>query len=175
MRLSLWPHSLRGQVIALLLMGLGVAQVLGFVISRVQHQHALQALRDEYVLTRIASVVRLLADTPPTLHERIVHTASVRPLQLSLAAEAVLGTSTTSQHNTRLRQRLAALIDTDKANIRLGLRAMERPDEPWQAQRRSTRDGHRSGRPGRTGVGAQCALARTGVASAVRPVDRRCR
>ena len=150
MRPRLWPRSLRGQVIALLLIGLGVAQILGFVISRIQHQHALQALRDEYVLTRIASVVRLLADTPPTLHERIVHTASVRPLQLSLATEAVVDTRTTSQRQTLLRQRLAALIDTDKANIRLGLRAMEMPDEPWQAQRRRARDGHLPGRPGRT-------------------------
>jgi signal transduction histidine kinase len=150
MRPCLWPHSLRGQVIALLLLGLGVAQVLGFVISRMQHQHALQALRDEYVLARIASVVRLLADTPPTLHERIVHTASMRLLQLSLATEAVVDTRTTSQRNTLLRQRLAALIDTDKANIRLGIRAMEMPDEPWHVQGRRARDGHLPGRPGHT-------------------------
>ena len=150
MRLPLWPRSLRGQVIALLLIGLGVAQLLGFVISRLQHEHAMQALRDEFALARVASVVRLLADTPPTLHERIVHTASMRPLQLSLSNEAVLDTNTASQRSTRLRQRLAALIDTDSANIRLGLRALEMPEEPWRAQRRRARDEHPPGRPGRT-------------------------
>ena len=108
MRLSLWPRSLRGQVIALLLIGLGVSQLLGFVISRIQHQHALQELRDEFALARITSVVRLLADTPPTLHERIVHTTSIRPLQLHIADEAVVDTQTTSRHSTLLRRRLAA-------------------------------------------------------------------
>ena len=57
----------------------------------------MQALRDEFALARVASIVRLLADTPPTLHERIVHTASIRPRQLSLSHEAVLDTNTASQ------------------------------------------------------------------------------
>ena len=35
---TLWPLSLRGQMIALVLIGLGVAQVCSFAISRVQHQ-----------------------------------------------------------------------------------------------------------------------------------------
>jgi signal transduction histidine kinase len=150
MTLPLWPRSLRGQVIALLLIGLGVAQLLGFVISRRQHEHAMQALRDEFALARVASVVRLLADTPPTLHERIVHTASTRPLQLSLSNEAVLDTHAAGQRSALLRQRLAALIDTDNANIRLGLRTLEMPEEPWRMQRRRNRDEHWPGRPGRT-------------------------
>ena len=140
MRLPLWPRRLRGQMIALVLIGLGSAQLLGFVISRVQYQHELQSLRDEYALARIASVVRLLTDTPAALHERIVRTASIRPLQLSIANAAVLETGTATRRSTLLRQRLAALIDTDSADIRIGVRLMDRPDAPRHTRRHGGRD-----------------------------------
>ena len=146
MRLPLWPRRLRGQMIALVLIGLGSAQLLGFVISRVQYQHELQSLRDEYALARIASVVRLLADTPAALHERIVRTASIRPLQLSIANAAVLETGTATHRSTLLRQRLAALIDTDSADIRIGLRSMDMPDAPWHTRRHGSRDNRGRGR-----------------------------
>ena len=64
MRRPAWPQSLRGQMIALVLIGLGLAQSLSFVMSRLQHQHAMEAIRDENTLLRIASVVRLLAEMP---------------------------------------------------------------------------------------------------------------
>jgi His Kinase A (phospho-acceptor) domain/HAMP domain len=136
----LWPHSLRGQVITLVLLGVGIAQGLGFVLSRIQHQHALQALRDEYALARVASVVRLLGDTPPTLHERIVRTTSSRPLQLTVANEPSLDTSRPSHHSTQLRQRLAELIDTDSANIRVGLRPTAAPEDHGPGHRPSARE-----------------------------------
>ena len=41
------------------------------------------------------------------------------------------------------------MIDTDSANIRLGLRSLEMPEEPWRGQRRRVRDEHLPGRPGR--------------------------
>jgi signal transduction histidine kinase len=135
-------------MIALVLIGLGSAQLLGFAISRMQYQRALQSLRDEYALARIASVVRLLADTPAALHERIVRTASIRPLQLTIADEAVLDTSTATRRSPLLRQRLAALIDSDSADIRIGLRAMETSDEPWHVRRYGGRDNRAHGRRG---------------------------
>jgi signal transduction histidine kinase len=126
-------------MIALVLIGLGVAQGLVFVISGLQHQQALQALRDEHALARVASVVRLLVDTSPTLHERIIHTTSTRLLRLSLTPTPVLEGSTTSQRSARLRQHLATLMAIDQADIRIGLRSMETPEAPWHGAHRGAR------------------------------------
>ncbi len=74
----LWPRSLRGQMIMLVLVGLALAQGLGYAIYRFEERSGRQALRDEFVLTRVVSVARLLADTPQTLHSRVVNAASSR-------------------------------------------------------------------------------------------------
>jgi signal transduction histidine kinase len=124
---SLWPRSLRGQMIALVLVGLGAAQVFGFIIYRMQHQSMLRSLQDQYVLARLTSVVRLLADTPPALHERIVHAASSPPLQLAIADKPILEATTFSGRSLRLRQQLAELMARDRHDIRIGLRLRPPP------------------------------------------------
>ncbi len=120
---TLWPRSLRGQMIALVLIGLGVAQVCSFAISRVQHQGTLRSMRDQHVLARITSVVRLLAATPPALHAHIVRAASAGPLRFTLNAEPVLERPTSGRRGLKLCQKLARLIDINSAAIRIGLRA----------------------------------------------------
>ena len=67
-----WPQSLRGQMIALVLIGLGITQGLSFVMSRLKHQHAMEAMRDENTLRRIASAVHLLAKMPTDLSVRMI-------------------------------------------------------------------------------------------------------
>jgi signal transduction histidine kinase len=117
-------------MIALLLIGLLLAQGLGFGLSLLQHQHLLLALREEYVLARVASVVRLLAETPMDVHARLIQAVSTPPLRFAIAPTPVLEASEDTRHNSRLRQQLAALSATESANIRLGLRVIEPPREP---------------------------------------------
>lgn len=117
-----WPRSIRGQMIALVLIGLGVAQVCSFVIYQMQHQSTLRSMRDQHVLARLTSVVRLLADTPSALHERIVRAASSRPLRLTLADAPVPETPPPSRRSLRLQQQLAELTNRDRDDIRIGLR-----------------------------------------------------
>lgn len=117
----LWPRRLSGQMICLVLIGLGVAQVLSFVIYRVQHQSTLRAIQDQYVLARLTPVVRLLADTPPDLHERIVRAASSPKLRMTVADEPILETMTTSHRGLTLQQQLAELTHRDRNDIRIGL------------------------------------------------------
>ncbi len=119
----LWPRSLSGQMIALVLIGLALAQVVSFVIYRVQHQSTLRSIRDQHVLARIASVGRLLVDTPPALHDRIVRAASSPRLRLTLDNKPVLDTSSSSRRGWFLRQELARLMDADPATIRIGVRS----------------------------------------------------
>src|SRR5207245_76799 len=143
-----WPQSLRGQMIALVLIGLGLAQSFSFVMSRLQHQHAMEAIRDENTLLRIASAVHLLAETPADLSERMSRAISSRVLQLSIAPAPVLHTSTATHHSMRLRQRLAALLGTDSTDIRIGFGPVKRPDAPRHTGWHGPRDAHAQGRRG---------------------------
>ena len=71
-----WPRSLAGQMIALLLLALIVAQLLSLVIFLDERHHAVRAVDRDQVLSRIASVVRLLTDTPSHLSSRIAEARS---------------------------------------------------------------------------------------------------
>ena len=150
MRHLAWPLSLRGQMIALVLIGLSITQILTFVFSRLQHQHRMIATRDENTLLRIASVAHLLAETPAEVHERICRAISSRVLQLSIAPAPVLHTSTATRHSMRLRQRLAALLGTESADIRIGFGSVPRPDAPGHTGWHGPRDAHAQGRRGPT-------------------------
>ena len=119
MRLPLWPRSLRGQMIALVLIGLVMAQLLGFGIFRWQHEHMLRSLREEDILVRVASVVRLLAETPVEVHPRILHAVSTPWLRFSIALEPARDPGPARHPSAPLRQQLAARLDTDSANIRI--------------------------------------------------------
>ena len=150
MRRLFWPQSLRGQMIALVLIGLGMAQGLSFVMSRLQHQHVMEAIRDENTLLRIVAVVHLLAETPADLSERMSHAISSRVLQLSIAPEPVLPTSTVTHHSMRLHQRLATMLETDSTAIRIGFGSVKRPNEHGHTYRHGLRDAYAQGRLGPT-------------------------
>ena len=81
----LWPSRLAGQLIALLLLALILAQAISFWIFLDQRRQAVQAANRLQILSRTASIVRLLEDTPPAVHEQILHTASTPLLRFWLA------------------------------------------------------------------------------------------
>lgn len=70
--MGLWPKSLAGQLIAVLLPALVLAQVAGFIISSDERIRAIRvAARDEF-LTRMGSISRLIESTPVSNHQEIV-------------------------------------------------------------------------------------------------------
>ena len=117
----LWPRSLRGQMIMLVLVGLALAQGLGYAIYRFEERSGRQALRDEFVLTRVVSVARLLADTPQTLHARVLNAASSRSLRFSLSEQPTHVSKVGRGRPAKLRERLAAMSGRDVADIQIGL------------------------------------------------------
>jgi signal transduction histidine kinase len=141
-------------MIALVLIGLGIAQGLSFVMSRLQHPHAMEAMHDENTLPRIASVVHLLTETPADLSERMSHAISSCELQLSIAPEPGLNTSTVTRNSQRLHQRLSTLLGTDSTGMRIEFGSMKRPDEHGRTCRHGPRDTHAQGRWGPTPWGA---------------------
>lgn len=120
-----WPRSLRGQMIAVLLIGLGVAQFLGFSIYRIQYQSNVRSIREESVLARVASIIRLFEITPASTYESIVRTASSPPLRLVITRTPLVEITEESSRALHLRQQLAALIGAAPTTIRIGLRSPE--------------------------------------------------
>ena len=80
----LWPRRLAGQLIALLLLALVLAQAASFLIFADERWAALRTAERKHILARTASIVRLIESTPPALHEQIVRTASSRQLRFWL-------------------------------------------------------------------------------------------
>jgi signal transduction histidine kinase len=71
--IRLWPRSLAGRLIAMLLPAMVAAQVAGFVISADERVQAIRsATRDEFLM-RTGSIARLIESTPPADHQEIVN------------------------------------------------------------------------------------------------------
>jgi signal transduction histidine kinase len=106
-RFRLWPRRLAGQLIALLLLALILAQAISFWIFLDERRVAVQAANRLQILSRTASIVRLLEDTPPALHEQILRTASTPLLRFWLADQSAVDPSDAENRDNRLQQILA--------------------------------------------------------------------
>jgi hypothetical protein len=106
----LWPRRLAGQLIALLLLALVLAQVASFLIFEDERWAALRTAERKHVLSRTASIVRLIESTPPALHEQIVRTASSRQLRFWLSEQSAVA-AVGAEDDSWLRQRLVGLLE----------------------------------------------------------------
>ena len=104
--MRLLPRSLAGQLIILLLGALLIAQVLIAVVFLDERALALRTAGREQVLERTAAVVRLLEETPPGLHDRVLAAASTPSLVFSLTPVGVVPAAGTG----RTEQRLAGIL-----------------------------------------------------------------
>lgn len=121
----LWPRSLAGQLVLLALVALLAAQGLSLVIFADERQVAVRAAYREQVLARTAGLARLLADTPATLHERILRASSGALVRFAEAdASAVAPRGEWQQRNPLARQ-LKGLLDGNEGRAVL----VEFPDE----------------------------------------------
>ena len=84
------PTSLAGQLIAVLLLALVVAQIASFHILRDDRRLAFIFVAQQEVMSRTASVVQLLNETEPALHATIVNAASSRRLKFQLADKSAV-------------------------------------------------------------------------------------
>ena len=84
---KLWPGSLAGQLIALLLIALVCSQLLAGLLFFGERRDALLAMQRDHVLARTASVVRLLAATAPDRADEVLAASSSRLLRFRLSRE----------------------------------------------------------------------------------------
>lgn len=120
----LWPRTLAGQLVLLLLAALMVAQLASFFIFRDERRIAFIAYGREQVLGRTVTLVHLLRETPPELHERIVRAASGGNLRFELARDPLVADTPGHRDNplaTGLARRLGpdgigrVLVDVERA------------------------------------------------------------
>ena len=72
----LWPRSLAGQLVLIVLAALLAGQLLSLAIFADERRVALRVANREQVLQRTAGLVRLLEETPEGLHDRILQASS---------------------------------------------------------------------------------------------------
>jgi signal transduction histidine kinase len=71
-----WPRNLAGQLVLIVLVALLAGQALSLLVFADERRMALRAANREQVLARTAGLVRLLEETPATLHGRILKASS---------------------------------------------------------------------------------------------------
>ncbi len=128
----LWPRTLAGQLVLLLLLALFGAQLLSFVIFADERRLALLAAGREQVIARTAALVRLLRETPPELHDRIVRAASSDRLRFTIGEDSLIEVSDPRHRDNPVTRRLARLLEH-----RLG------PEEPAPRILADTEEGTR--------------------------------
>jgi signal transduction histidine kinase len=117
--MKLLPKSLAGRLAALLVLTLVLAQAVSFALfagERVRTFH--NSYRDDMV-TRLISLVQLLEEAPPDLHQRLIATANSSLLHIDLAREPVLPSG--AARPPELRDRFAGALGKSSADVRLTL------------------------------------------------------
>ena len=115
--MKLAPKSLAGQLTLLLLLVLATAQGIAVAlfawerIEALRHAHRIDAIQ------RTATVARLLAGTPPTLHEAVIAAASTELARFSLTADPVVGATDAGEHAAAIAEDLSAALGVGPARV----------------------------------------------------------
>lgn len=110
----LWPGSLAGQILLVVIVALLLGQGLALLIFADERREAVRTANREQVLTRTASLVRLLDETPPELHALILATSSSAQLRFRLEPRSAVDPEVRAHARNRLARRLRDLIEDDR-------------------------------------------------------------
>ncbi len=106
------PRRLTSQIIVLLLLALVASQAVTLAFFLYERREAVREVTREQVLRRVASVVRLLDETPPALHRRVVRGANAPLLRFWLAPTSAIRHAT---DGGSLRRRLESMLEDSSA------------------------------------------------------------
>ena len=117
--MSLAPKSLAGRLTLLLLLALAVAQGVAVALFAWERIEALRDAHRENAVARTATVVRLLRDTPPGLHDAVIAAASSGITRFSLAPEPLVGEAGTGEGAGAIARALGAALGAGPERIRV--------------------------------------------------------
>ena len=128
---NLWPKRLAGQMIALLLLALVLAQIITLMIFADERRFAIRAADRSQLLGRAVSIVRLLEKSPPSLHQQILETASEKRLRYWISQTSPIEEDDHVEHHDRaLRQRIIDLFGRGaKREVRI---VLADDDDHWR-------------------------------------------
>ncbi|WP_417773755.1 ATP-binding protein [Stappia sp.] len=126
-RFRLWPRSLAGQLIALLLIAVVGAQLITLWLFTDERRVALVDLARNVILSRTGSLVRWIDASPPDMHDDILGAVSSPFLRFWVASDPALARSGDRQTDTRLAEMLSEEIG-DGREVRIDV--VRRPPMP---------------------------------------------
>tara|TARA_Y100001934_G_scaffold112803_1_gene137985 strand:- start:7373 stop:8812 length:1440 start_codon:yes stop_codon:yes gene_type:complete len=136
--MRLWPRSLAGQLIIWLLLVLMLAQVFTLLLYLGERNAVVRTANHAEVLSRTASMVRLLNTTPVDLHKRIIRSASGPRLRFWLSDKNLL----TPGEHPRIKRALERMLGDGIGDIVVDIRmAGNRPFRKLRKAWRQERDG----------------------------------
>lgn len=144
----IWPQSLGAQLICTLLLAVLISQIFVVWIFHDERRIALIQVARDNLLMRSISVAKLLEDTPPGLHERVLEASSSRFSEFWLSETPVVSAPGRSRPEIRL-QRFMSTSFTPARDVYIRLGDDRRPRA---AERRTDNDrpqGNWKNRPGR--------------------------
>jgi signal transduction histidine kinase len=109
-----WSLSLAGQLVLIVLVAMLAGQALSLLIFADERRMALRAANREQVLARTAALVRLLDETPPSLHPRILAASSSPQLRFRVGDASAVAADEPWHGRNRLARRLAGLLDDEE-------------------------------------------------------------
>ncbi|MBH0238557.1 ATP-binding protein [Methylobrevis albus] len=136
-RLRLFPRSMAWQLVALLIAVALAAQALTLVLLVDERRNAIQIANREQVLSRTASLVRLIEETPASVHQRILDTASGGRLTFTVDPEASVTRAPQSRGEIAVTGALSEMLD-DAPDIRAAI-DIDRPPRPRDRAREAER------------------------------------
>lgn len=110
--LPFFPRSLVGQLVLVLILALLLTQVIGALVFSSERRAALRTLSQDDTLSRTASIGRVLAETPPGLHERILDAATSQRLRFWVDDTRAVADDSPRTANNRVSQRLKMLMNS---------------------------------------------------------------
>ncbi|WP_428700232.1 ATP-binding protein [Stappia sp.] len=113
-RFRLWPHSLAGQLIALLLIALVVAQVLTLWLFAGERRVALVELARNTIVSRTVSLVRLVEDATETQRPEMLRAISSRFLWFWIDETPALGNTGKGKTDRRIAGMLAEELGAER-------------------------------------------------------------
>ena len=126
------PKSLAGQLSLLLLLALALALGVAFALLAWERFEALRhAYRDNAVL-RTATVARLLADTPPGLHQAVIAATSTELARFSVTDDPVVDKTGTGRRATAFARDLSVALGIGPDRIRVAPPWTRYPDRDHQ-------------------------------------------
>lgn len=142
MALRILPKSIAGQLLLLLLGAVLIGQIATLVLFSQSRRAAVEMAAREQVLGRVAALVRLVEDTPPDLHPRILATASSARLVYSIDRRPLVEGSGAGPGENFAISTLDEIFG-DGREVRVQLRRdpvrMHHHDEPWDDDDRDRR------------------------------------